>query len=196
MATRDNILNRGIVLMRQHGYYGTSLKMILSACDVPKGSFYHYFGSKEDFTKEAVDAYAASYIAEIRSISDQSLAAEKKIARFFNELITFYQNQNYRLTCLMSILSFEIGSDYPEIANQIDHHFQTMKTHLTDIIREGQEKKNITSDIEAYPLADYLINSFNGALITMKYQQSGQPLTNFRDTALHLIRINHHKIYS
>jgi len=47
-STRDHLIDTGLKLMHQHGYNATGLTEILKAADVPKGSFYHHFGSKRE----------------------------------------------------------------------------------------------------------------------------------------------------
>jgi TetR/AcrR family transcriptional repressor of nem operon len=56
-STRDDLIDVGLGLMHQNGYNATGLTDILKAADVPKGSFYHHFGSKEDFAEAALERY-------------------------------------------------------------------------------------------------------------------------------------------
>ncbi len=48
-ATRQHILDTSFELLLCKSFVGVGLQEILKACDVPKGSFYHYFASKEAF---------------------------------------------------------------------------------------------------------------------------------------------------
>ncbi len=56
-STRDHLIDVGVGLMHRDGYNATGLTDILKAADVPKGSFYHHFGSKEDFAAAALERY-------------------------------------------------------------------------------------------------------------------------------------------
>ena len=186
-TTKEHILEEGIALFRQHGYHGTSINMVLSACGVPKGSFYYYFESKEDFALAAVDRYAETYLNLLRDIGQQPLPPVKKITTFFAQLIKFYSAQHHKLTCLMSILSLDVGSENPVLRQRIETHFSAMKTELAAIIRQAQKYDRLPKGVEAQTLAEFLINSFNGALISMKYQQSDRPLKDFQITIAKLI---------
>jgi len=55
---KEHLLNAGLNVMKSHGYNGTSVKDIVDAAGVPKGSFYNYFASKEIFAIEALEAVA------------------------------------------------------------------------------------------------------------------------------------------
>ena len=49
----------------QQGYHGTGLKEILDAVQIPKGSFYNYFGSKENFAAEVIQHYINPFIDQL-----------------------------------------------------------------------------------------------------------------------------------
>ncbi len=67
-STRDHLVEVGLELMRKHGYGATGLQEILQAAGVPKGSFYHHFDSKEEFTAAVVERYAELTGLHIREI--------------------------------------------------------------------------------------------------------------------------------
>lgn len=52
---RDLILAKGAAVMTRRGYHGTGVQEIVQAAGIPKGSFYHYFASKEDFALQALE---------------------------------------------------------------------------------------------------------------------------------------------
>ncbi|MDB5769038.1 MAG: transcriptional regulator, TetR family, partial [Collimonas fungivorans] len=56
--TRATLLETGLRLFAEQGYNGTGIKEIVDATGVPKGSFYNYFKSKEDFGAEVISFYA------------------------------------------------------------------------------------------------------------------------------------------
>ena len=63
---RENLLNHGVALLMQQGYHGTGLQEILDAVQVPKGSFYNYFGSKENFAAEIIGHYIEPYLIQLQ----------------------------------------------------------------------------------------------------------------------------------
>src|SRR3954447_18309318 len=58
-TTKERILNAAEELMLQKSFHSVGLNEILSAVKVPKGSFYHYFESKEHFGVELLKHYVA-----------------------------------------------------------------------------------------------------------------------------------------
>ena len=55
--TKQRLLDAGIEMLLRRGYNDLGIESVLSATRIPRGSFYHHFGSKEDFALAAVDAY-------------------------------------------------------------------------------------------------------------------------------------------
>src|SRR2546425_12660707 len=61
--TRDAIVAAATRLMQIKGYNATSLDDVLTASDVGKGSFYHYFRSKEELGHAILDRVIGSFLA-------------------------------------------------------------------------------------------------------------------------------------
>ena len=69
--SKEEIINKGIELMRKNGYHGTGVQQVLKECHIPKGSFYHFFESKQDFALQAIDQYADDTIQHLMSIFER-----------------------------------------------------------------------------------------------------------------------------
>jgi TetR/AcrR family transcriptional repressor of nem operon len=63
--TRSVILATGQKIMSQKGFSAVGLTEILAGAGVPKGSFYHYFGSKDAFGEAMLAAYFEEYLADM-----------------------------------------------------------------------------------------------------------------------------------
>lgn len=177
---KEAIIAKGIELIRKNGYHGTGVQQVLKACHIPKGSFYHFFESKQDFALQAIEKYASETVDTLKLILiNKGLTGEQKLRRFFTDQLNFYKEQNYEMTCLMSIVSFEVGSVNPVLSKKISQKFDAIKALVAEIVKEGQEANEINRSLSAKQIADYLIDGFNGALITMKYEQSARGIEQF-----------------
>src|ERR1700744_4510090 len=87
-STREHLIDVGVGLMHRNGYNATGLSDILNAADVPKGSFYHHFSSKEEFAAAVLEQYVTS-IGELTAtlLSDTKISPLKRLRRYFGELI-------------------------------------------------------------------------------------------------------------
>ncbi|HBA00256.1 MAG TPA: TetR family transcriptional regulator, partial [Halomonas sp.] len=71
-ATRDKLIDSGAELIAQQGYNATGINAVLKTCGVPKGSFYHYFSSKEDFGLAVIERFADDYDVSLAALLEDS----------------------------------------------------------------------------------------------------------------------------
>src|SRR6202044_1663916 len=119
-STRDHLLDTGLKLMHQHGYHETGLTEILKAADVAKGSFYHHFGSKEDFAAAALERYGMRERAHAAAVlNDMKTPPLKRLRRYFNDLVKMYGQMGAIPGCMMGRFSLEIAGESPQLRNRI-----------------------------------------------------------------------------
>ncbi|MFU8813166.1 MAG: TetR/AcrR family transcriptional regulator [Balneolaceae bacterium] len=184
----EDILDTGIELLRTHGYYGTGIQHVLTACEMPKGSFYNYFESKQAFVQQSVERYIQGILTELNSLlMEESLSGRDKVEQFFRNQLRYYQEKEYRMTCLMSILSFELGGDETELTRSITAGFGAMRELISRMIKQGQDEGEITTNFTPSELTDHVMNGFNGALIAMKHERSPRAVNRFLDVELRML---------
>lgn len=66
--TRQHILDIGYQLVVTKGFTNVGLSEILKTAAVPKGSFYHYFKSKEQFGEALIQHYFEQYLEHVNAI--------------------------------------------------------------------------------------------------------------------------------
>src|ERR1700761_1523789 len=90
-STSDHLTDVGLKLMHQHGYNATGLAEILKAADVPKGSFYHHFDSKEEFAAAALERYGMREREHATVVlNDTTTPPLKRLRRYFSDLGKIY----------------------------------------------------------------------------------------------------------
>jgi len=182
MAKHDinNILDKGIELFRLNGFHNTGIRDILKACNMPKGSFYHSFESKEDFVVKAILRFEEVIGKDFeRNLSNESLSYYDRIKNHFKIHIKWYTEKNFKVGCLLGNLSTEVAGTNDPVSNAISGVYDRWSRGLASFIKKGQEEKEITTNIEALHLANYLFNGFNGALGRMKVERDKAPLEQF-----------------
>lgn len=174
---RDNLLNQGVKLLMEQGYHGTGLKEILDAVKIPKGSFYNYFGSKENFGAEVIQHYIEPFIKQLNDYLENSNGdALSALKRYYRELIAEAEKEKFKGGCLLGNLMGEIG-DTSEVCQAA---LQSAVTRYRNIMRTAltlaQEQGTVRADLSAGEMADLLLNTWQGALLRMKIEQSSEPL--------------------
>jgi TetR/AcrR family transcriptional repressor of nem operon len=109
-GTRDHLLAVGLRRIHSMGYATTGLKEILDDADVPKGSFYHHFASKEAFAREVLELYVRNENERgAKILRDGKAAPLRRLRRYFEELIAVYGPAATISGCLAGNLSLEMA---------------------------------------------------------------------------------------
>ncbi|MCH4597611.1 TetR/AcrR family transcriptional regulator, partial [Achromobacter xylosoxidans] len=81
--TRQHILDVARTLMTHKGYTSVGLAEVVAAASVPKGSFYHYFKSKEEFGQALLEQYFSDYLATVDTLLMGSAPAAQRLLSYF-----------------------------------------------------------------------------------------------------------------
>ena len=81
--TKAHLLATGYQLIAKKGFTAVGLKQILDTAGVPKGSFYHYFASKEAFGEAIINHYFSLYKTRLDVIDAQDVSAQQKLYDYF-----------------------------------------------------------------------------------------------------------------
>ena len=179
-AKRDHILIMGMNILRDRGYHGTSVKDIVSAAGIPKGSFYNYFESKEDFAVKALDKYFNDFIEEVFSVLEDASKSHKErlIAHYEQRVELMLTRPEFENGCVANLLGNEMGNHSEPIRNTITKHESFVKEKLIETVQKGRENKEINNQLDAKALVNYIEDAWKGAIITRKEYQNDQSMRN------------------
>jgi len=174
-ATRQRLLDEGVAAFLEHGYHGTGLKEVLDRVSVPKGSFYNYFESKEEFAAATIRHYADCLAGKMRQALDTAPDPVTGLRHFFESLMADFESAGYVGGCLIANLGGELeGSDI--CRETLASTFRGWRDSVTTALRQGQQLGLVRKDIDAVVLADLLTEAWEGAVIRMKIERSLEPL--------------------
>ncbi len=185
LIKKEILLAQGVQLLMQQGYHGTGLKEILDAVQIPKGSFYNYFPSKESFAAEVIQHYIQPFLEQLqRHLDNPEADALTALQNYFDELIQELESARFKGGCLLGNLMGEIGdtSDLCQQSLQLAvHKYQGL---LVFALKKAQAEGTVRTDKPVEDMADLLLNGWQGALLRMKVEQSSDPLRLCRHSLL------------
>ncbi|SFE69989.1 TetR/AcrR family transcriptional regulator [Nitrosomonas sp. Nm166] len=182
---RENLLNQGVAFFIAQGYHGTGLQEILDAVNVPKGSFYNYFDSKDDFCAEVIQHYIHPFIAQLSIYLNQSdTDALGAIRRYFDELIEELEKNAFKGGCLLGNLMGEIGNSSDACQESLQSAVKNYRDLLQSGLARAQQQGTVRRDKTAEEMADLLVNTWQGALLRMKIEKSSAPIKQCCHTLL------------
>jgi len=178
--TKHRIIEAGAELIHQHGFNNTGLKDILKAADVPKGSFYFYFDSKEIFGIEMVDYYAEKFRDTIKqTLDDKSSPPLERLHLFFDAFHAYFESQGFTRGCPIGNLAQEMSDLSEPFRTRLKQALDSMTTAIRATLDEAQKSDDIPPDLDPQEAAIFIIGAWHGAIVRMKVTKSGEPLNLF-----------------
>jgi TetR/AcrR family transcriptional regulator, transcriptional repressor for nem operon len=177
-ATKERILDAAEGIMLAKSFHSVGLNEILSAVKVPKGSFYHYFASKEQFGAELIRHYVRAHTAKIEKfLADRELKALDRFSAYWSYLIG-------RMTecgcsggaCLVSKLSSEVSTFSEPMREALAEGLGAWRHLFENIVREGQQDRSIRKDVKPALAAAIIQDTWQGAIQRMHVEKSVAPL--------------------
>lgn len=178
--TRDRILVAGAELVIEKGFNGVGLTEILQRAGVPKGSFYHYFPSKEDFGVALIEKARDEYLDSLRHIlGDRKRTSVQRLRAVFEDSRAECVKSGPSVECVVPKLALETANLSEPVHAAVRCVYQQWSALLAQVIREGQSKGEIDVHHDPDRLANVLVMLWEGASIRMQVDRSIQPLDDF-----------------
>lgn len=166
--TRLHILSVARALMTRKGYASVGLAEVLAEADVPKGSFYHYFKSKEEFGLALLEQYMSDYLTTLDSLLIGSAPAAERLLGYFRHWALTQCSNLPTDKCLVVKLGAEVCDLSEGMRLMLDKGTKAVSAKIEQCIEEGQADGSITSVATPKALAESLYQMWLGASLMMK----------------------------
>jgi TetR/AcrR family transcriptional repressor of nem operon len=181
-SLREDILNAGLKVMFQTGYQGASVRDICAAAGAPQGSFTNHFRSKEAFVQEVLDRYFADLKTVVsQALNDQSRTPRQRLKRYIDIISGRLQGAKWNRGCLIGDLSLEASLQSKLLRKRLEEIFREWRAPFAECIAEAQAAGEIDSKFEPTDLAEFLLASWEGAILRMKVEGRPTALERFKN---------------
>lgn len=184
---REHILAVGQGLITTRGFTGLGLGELLKTARVPKGSFYHYFASKEDFGAKLLEHYIDGYMKRLDELERLDLNGRERLFHYWQAWIESQSKGDCERRCLVVKLSAEISDISDPMRLIVAKGTRDIIKRLSQWISAGQADGSLSSDLQADPLAESLYNLWLGASLRAKLEKSSEPLEAAMSMTEHLL---------
>jgi TetR/AcrR family transcriptional repressor of nem operon len=179
-SLRDKILDAGLTVMFRSGYRGASVRDICAAAGVPQGSFTNHFRSKEAFAAEVLDRYFEYLKGLVRQALDETLTPRQRLKRYLDIITGRLERDHWSVGCLIGDFSLETSSQSKLLRERLDAIFQEWRTPFASCIAAAQAVGEVDSHFDATELAEFLLASWEGAILRMKVERRPAALERFK----------------
>jgi TetR/AcrR family transcriptional repressor of nem operon len=178
---RERLLDAGFQLLWKDGYAGAGVRDIVAAAGARPGSFTNHFPSKEDFACEVLDRYF-TYVSGLveAALADDGLTATQRLRRYLDAITTKLEDADWSRGCMIGNFSLELANHNERLRLKLSEIFERWRKPFAACIAEGQAAGEIASTFSADDLADFLLSSWQGAMLRMKVDRSPAPLERFK----------------
>ncbi|MCB5905886.1 TetR/AcrR family transcriptional regulator [Streptomyces pinistramenti] len=175
--TRRSILDAAQRIMARKGFSAVGINEVLTAAGVPKGSFYHFFGSKDAFGEAMIRAYFTDYLADMdRILAEPGLTSAQRLMNYW---------QNWRETqsvgeCQGKCLAVKLGAEVSDLSEAMRIALKEGTTAVIDrlerTITAGLKDGSLTTDVSARDTAQSLYDMWLGASVMVKIHRHLGPM--------------------
>lgn len=182
---RDNILTVGQRIMSRKGFSAVGLNEILTEAKVPKGSFYHYFDSKDAFGEALLLSYFDDYLVEMDAIlGEPGVPIAQRIHNYFD---MWRANQSFS-ECQGKCLAVKLGAEVADLSEPmraaLNHGTSAIIGRLSVAIETGAAEGSLKIDTNPRAVAENLYQLWLGASVMVKIVRSAKPF----DSAIAMTR--------
>ncbi|MFF0576401.1 TetR family transcriptional regulator C-terminal domain-containing protein [Streptosporangium saharense] len=180
-SKKDQILDRGMRAVRRTGLVGSSVRDITAAAEVPLGSFGNHFASKEAFGLAVIDHYFAG-VREIvaATLDDTSRPPLARLRAYFDEITDRLERRGWHDGCLIGNTSLDSTETSEAIRVRLSEVFAEWHEPFARCLLEAERVGEVTLPLPALGFADFLMASWQGAMLRMKVERSPEPLERFK----------------
>lgn len=178
---KQTLLRQGMAMLLRHGYHDLGIAALLDATQTPKGSFYHYFRSKEDFGLQAIELYMQEVHAGLDlCLGDTKLPPLARVRRFFELSQEKYRTEGY-LGCLLGGLGQELSGVSEAFRRKVEQCFSDIGARIAACLGEAVASGGLPAGTDCRRMAALLVNCWEGAALRSRLLRDPAPLGEMLD---------------
>jgi TetR/AcrR family transcriptional repressor of nem operon len=187
-SLRDDIVAAGLRVMFRQGFTGSGVRDIVAEASAPQGSFTNHFRSKEAFAEEVLDLYFEHVRGLVeQALGDKRLTPRNRLRRYLDIITERLAADKFTRGCLIGDFSLETAQISEPLRRRLQTIYGEWIEPFAACIAEGQQRGEIATTFPPDELADFLISSWEGAILRMKVERSVEPLERFKRIAFRTV---------
>ena len=178
----SRLIRAGTEMLCEQSYASMGVEHVLQRAGLSKGSFYHFFTSKEQFGLSVIAYYADYYNRKLERILLQpGLSPLECLKRYIQEGIEGVERFEFRRGCLIGNLSQELGASQPLFRMALEETFKTWQDKIAAVLQRAIVAGELDASADIQAFAEFFWSGWEGALIRAKLLQSSDPITRFTE---------------
>lgn len=182
LATREALIRYGTEILTEKGFHSTGIDEVLKHVGVPKGSFYHYFASKDEFGHAIIDNYAAYFARKLdRWLLSDSRPPLERISDFVADAKAGMERHGFRRGCLVGNMGQELGALHDGFREHLKSVFEDWEGRMARCLEAARAAGEIAPDADCRRIAAFFWIGWEGAVLQAKLVRGTSPLELFAE---------------
>ncbi len=178
--TREILLRAGVAALTEKGFSATGIDEVLRSVNVPKGSFYHFFDSKEAFGAELIALYNDYFVRKLdQFFLDESLMPLHRIDAFCQDAERGMARFDFRRGCLVGNLGQEMNALPEAFRAQLTSVLSDWQARTERCLEAAKAVGEISKRADCARLAAFFWIGWEGAVLRAKLERCAEPLHIF-----------------
>jgi TetR/AcrR family transcriptional regulator, transcriptional repressor for nem operon len=178
--TREALIRCGVEVLTEQGFMATGIDSILKRVGVPKGSFYHYFASKQDYGLAVLDSYAGYFARRLdRWLLDETLSPLERLVGFVQHSKASMARYGFRRGCLVGNMGQEVTVLPEGFREALETIFLDWQRRLCACFDAAKLAGELPRNADCGELAAYFWIGWEGAVLRARLVQGETPLNTF-----------------
>lgn len=178
--THNDLIRSGLELLTQNGFLSTGVDAIVKNAKVPKGSFYYYFKSKEEYVQTVLNAYDSFFEHKLKKhLHAPSCAPMVRLENFIHDACDGIKKYNFTRGCLVGNMMQESPGLPPSFIKQLQDILESWQALVAACLSDALSSGEIRSDMNDTQLAAIFWSGWEGAVMRAKLYCSIQPVYDF-----------------
>jgi TetR/AcrR family transcriptional repressor of nem operon len=187
---RKSILDTGQRIMAGKGFSAVGLNEILLAAGVPKGSFYHYFGSKDAFGEALLDSYFEEYLTDLdQTLGQPGQTMAERLMSYWRQ----WQQTQSLYDCQGKCLAVKLGAEVADLSEAMRDALKRGTAGIIErlgrAIASGVAERSLMIDGDPHSAAQSLYQLWLGASVMVKIVRNPHPFEAAMTTTRQILRI-------
>lgn len=171
---KQHILHTARPIIAGKGFAAVGLNEILAAAGIPKGSFYYYFASKDQFGEALLESYFVEYLAQLdRILFHQPGTAAERLMRYWQAWEQTQNSHDAEYMCLAVKLGGEVSDLSEAMREALRKGTGQIIDHLSRCIAEGITDGSLSNKIDSQQAGIQLYELWLGASLLEKIHRDG-----------------------
>lgn len=176
--------------MSRKGFAAVGLTEVLSVAGVPKGSFYHYFSSKDSFGEALMQRYFVDYLADLeRIVTAPGRSAAERLMGYWD----WWRETQSVDECQGRCLAVKLGAEVADLSEPMRQALALGVASIVDrverVLREGADDGSLSVEPDPHAVAEGLYALWLGASVVAKINRTTASLDTARAMTVRLMHL-------